>query len=53
MNVKFFILALRVCENPEKFKKTVALFRNASYKDMQGEKLAKAVTFFVLLRIKK
>ena len=52
MNMDFFILALRFLKS-EKIKKCSSFFRNASYKEMQGKKLAKAVTFSALLRIKK
>ena len=45
MSMEFFILALRFLKS-EKIQKKVAFFRNASYKEMQGKKLAEAVTFF-------
>ena len=52
MSMEFFILALRFLKS-EKIQKKVALFPFRSYKEMQGKKLAKAVTFFVRLRIRK
>ena len=52
MNMEFFILALRFLEIWKKFKNAVALFPFRSYKEMQGKKLAEAVTFFVLMRTK-
>ena len=49
MNMELFVLALRFFE----ISKSSSLFPFRSYKEMQGKKLAEAVTFFVLLRIRK
>ena len=49
----FFYPCAAFFGNLKKIKKTVARFPFRSYKEMQGKKLAKAVTIFVLLRIRK